>query len=344
MTGFKSTVMQVLATAAATQACSNFLMDNPYVVSVRTMDLGKGLDFGVGTMPVGSKLMHNELEASRGFVGFVAKEVGIVLSHFVSAGMNDAGLTCDQQTLIHTVYPNKTGSSSDIGVDYLCEYILGTCSSVADVNGVLSNGTLTPHGPSIAGGDHMVVRDRNWDSVVIEFIDGKTILTEDKNNDHSGFGIMTNEPTIDWHIENVKHAKWKLNNARPAFSIPGNFYPDERFLRIYLLKTAMDEPTSYREAIMQAVHVLNSVTVPMGNQLGTDSSAGEGANDHTQFGVIYDHINNTMYWRTQTNQNLQRLRLTDAHLSAGSKSAYLQFGNNKLPWYSDAGSFIFPSS
>ena len=126
----------------------------------------------------------------------------------------------------------------------------------------------------------MVVRDRNGDSVVIEFIDGKTVLTEDKNDDHSGFGIMTNEPTIDWHIENVKHAKWKLNNARPAFSIPGNFYPDERFLRIYLLKTAMDKPTSYREAIMQAVHVLNSVTVPMGNQLGTDSSAGEGAGDH----------------------------------------------------------------
>ena len=31
-----------------------------------------------------------------------------------------------------------------------------------------------------------------------------------------------------------------------------------------------------KEAVMQAVHVLNTVTVPMGLQLGTDSGKGSG--------------------------------------------------------------------
>ncbi len=35
---------------------------------------------------------------------------------------------------------------------------------------------------------------------------------------------------------------------------------------------------------------------------------GEGEDDRTHFGVIYDHLNGTVYWRTASNQNLQRLR------------------------------------
>jgi len=47
----------------------------------------------------------------------------------------------------------------------------------------------------------------------------------------------------------------------------------------------------------------------MGDQIGTDSGPGKMAGDHTMWGVIYDHKNNTVYFRTETNQNLQRLRL-----------------------------------
>lgn len=143
-----------------------------------------------------------------------------------------------------------------------------------------------------------------------------------------------------WQIENVKHATWKLKNARPAFTIPGTFYPDERFLRIHLIKEAMPAPGSFPEAMMQAVHTLNSITVPMGSQMGTDSSSGEGAGDHTLFGIIYDHANSTVYWRTEQNQNLQRLRLADAQLTPGSKQAHLDFLKNDLPWFNDASAAL----
>jgi hypothetical protein len=87
-------------------------------------------------------------------------------------------------------------------------------------------------------------------------------------------------------IENVRHARWKLAQQRAAFALPGNMYPDERFLRIHLIKSALPRPDSHRAALEQAVHVMNFVTFPKGELIGTDAAA-----DHTHFGGIYDHKN-----------------------------------------------------
>jgi choloylglycine hydrolase len=338
-----SRAQHVLLLASAALGCSNFHMENDYRLTVRTMDLGTPLSFGVATRPRGSTIAFNNAPARLGFLGFPPVEAGVVLQHIVSGGLNEAGLSCDEQTLIDTVYPNKTGTPSDLNVDYFCEYMLAQCATAEEVRAVLANGTVTPHGPAIAGGSHYALRDASGASVVVEFLEGETVTAMDFNDGgKTGFGVMTNEPPFQWHLENVRHATWKQHNARPAFTIPGTFYPDERFLRVSLLKSAMPEPKSYQEAMMQAVHVLNSVTVPMGDQLGTDSSAGEGAGDHTLFGVVYDHLNRTLYWRTHVNQNLQRLRLADARLNNASAAAFLPFDNQQLPWFSDAASAFFP--
>lgn len=336
-------VQQALLLTSGVSACSNFLMENDYVLSVRTMDLGTPLSFGVATVPRGSGIAR-DAKSTYGFVGFPPVEAGIVLQHFVSGGMNEAGLSCDEQTLLHTKYPPQTNTSSDLPVDYFCEYMLATCPDVECVRDVLQNGTVTPHGPAIAGGSHFVLRDSAAGSVVVEFLEEQTLVAMDHNDGgKTGFGVMTNEPPFQWQVENAKHMQWKLDNARPSFTLPGAFYPDERFLRINFLKSAMPEPTSYEAAMMQAVHVLNSVTVPMGNQMGTDSSKGEGAGDHTKFGVVYDHPNRTLYWRTEINQNLQRLRLADVHLDNVSAPAFMPFASTALPWFSDATPAFFPS-
>merc|ERR1712176_1011903 len=126
--------------------------------------------------------------------------------------------------------------------------------------------------------------------------------------------------------------------------MPGGWYPEERFQRLHLVKSAMPNPASYQEAIMQTVHVLNTVTVPMGNQMGTDSGKGEGLGDHTQYAVIYDSKNQIIYWRTQVNQNLQRLRLTDADLGKGAKERVIAAMSPILPWFSDASGYLSPTS
>lgn len=98
------------------------------------------------------------------------------------------------QTLIHTVYPNRTGSKSDVGIDFFCETVLGLYDSVNALEQDLTLGELTPVGPSLAGGQHFVVRDQTNSSLIMEFLNGELIMTRDKNDyGKTGFGIMTNE-------------------------------------------------------------------------------------------------------------------------------------------------------
>ena len=163
------------------------------------------------------------------------------------------------------------------------------------------------------------------------------------DNGKTGFGVFTNEPPLMWQNEAVRHLQWKQTTlARPAVAMPGSWYPEARFQRLHLVKSGMPKPASYEEAVMQTVHVLNTVTVPMGSQIGTDSGMGEGLGDHTQYAVIYDSKNSTIYWRTQVNQNLQRLRLMDASLEKGDKEQLIAAQSPKLPWFNDAAGLLVP--
>merc|ERR1712217_409931 len=132
--------------------------------------------------------------------------------------------------------------------------------------------------------------------------------------------------------------------ARSAVEMPGSWYPEARYQRLHLVKSAMPKPLSDQEAIMQTVHVLNTVTVPMGTQMGTDSGDGEGLGDHTQYAVIYDSKNLIIYWRTQVNQNLQRLRLMDAGLENGNKEQVIASQSQTLPWFNDAAGSLQPKT
>ena len=176
------------------------------------------------------------------------------------------------------------------------------CTTVAELNAAVLNGTITIHRDAITTDQHFVARDALGLSAVFEFISGEPRVYDDFNDDGvTGWGVMTNEPTFDWQNENVRHFRWKQGLGREATTMPGTWYPDDRFLRVHpcvhLVKEGMPLPKTYPEAMMQAVHtfMINTVTVPMGDQMGTDSGAGEGAGDHTMWGVVYDHKNVTVY-------------------------------------------------
>lgn len=212
--------------------------------------------FSLETVPIGHSFHTNPSNMSAnipapntlskyGFLGIYASSPKSAkgVSRGVVAGMNSAGLTCDLQTLIGTSYPkyNETSDASITPIDVLvfCEWALANFESTQDVaNSVLPENNLSDFivvGPD-AFGCHFVLRDASGSSIVIEFIDGNTLIHLDHNDGVTGFGIMTNEPPYPWHVENTLHMDWKRGMARPAVAIPGGFYPDERFLRLHLLK------------------------------------------------------------------------------------------------------------
>lgn len=319
-------------------------MENSYGLTVRTMDLASnGAKYIFQTRPVGYPGIRS---ARHGYLAQVDGSASKVMGDLVYAGMNDGGLTCDLNALIFlwTKYPSNSSKLDNLGVSYICQWALEGFESVKELKDGLEQINFVG---DIPFGAHWAMRDSKGQGVVIEFLDGQMKVFDDLNDQgETGYGIMTNEPPLPWQHEAVRHLHWKQSLARSAVAMPGGWYPDERFQRIHLVKSGMPKPKSYEEAMMQAVHSLNTITVPVGLQIGTDSGdgSGEGKADHTQYGVIYDHINRYVYWRSAVNQNLQRLRLEDCGLSAGSQIKTVSLFDPMMPWFNDAAHSLEPVS
>lgn len=67
------------------------------------------------------------------------------------------------------------------------------------------------------------------------------------------------------------------------------------YLYLYLCCTAGDA-TDFQQAFSLTVQVMNTVTVPQGDQYGTDSGSGEGNGDHSCWGLVRDHKEPALYW------------------------------------------------
>lgn len=330
------------------RSCSNFAMENDYRLSARTEDLGDVPHaFTLVTMPAGATpAVRSPLY---GYIAFTMDVPGMALNETgIKAGLNTRGLSCDKQTLINSAYANASSTLDNIDASLICQWALEGFASVDEVLAALPRVNFVTTTNKDFENGHWVLRDAAGRGVVIEFDGGRLSAFEDHNDrGRTGFGVMTNEPRFPWQLEAVRHLQWKRDRLRSAIAMPGGWYPDDRFQRLWLVKSAMPTPADYEEAIAQTVTALNTVTVPMGDQIGTDSGSSShegGGSDRTHWAVVYDHLGPTVYWRTQRNQNLQRVRLADARLARGEASARLPTESPKLAFFNDAAGALAPAS
>ena len=119
----------------------------------------------------------------------------------------------------------------------------------------LLNGSIHVHAGKFfdgSSGQHFVLRDSKGLSLVVEYVGGEQQVYQDLNDGgKTGWGIMTNEPEFPWHVRALQHYEWKQTLARSATTIPGGYYPDDRFLRIHQSKSAMPKPATNQEAVLQ---------------------------------------------------------------------------------------------
>jgi choloylglycine hydrolase len=320
-------------------------------ISARTMDFAHELGSQVQVVPRGQdcSAISTGTEAgtltwhsSLGYVGMDSFGFGWAISD----GLNESGLSVGTLWLPETKLPAQLPagrSNAAVDLSHLAAWTLGTCSTVVEVRHALAgvqvwNAPVRRLWPSdrpmpdalkpladLAFPLHLAFHDAHGGDLVVEFLDGKAVLY------NNVIGVLTNSPTFDWHLTNLRNYIGLTSvEARPAnlmgtpvagtgngtglIGMPGDVTPPSRFVRATVISQATESARDSRDAVNQAFHALDLVSVPR-------FLAASG--DYTQWYVARDHDDPTYYVRSYDGWTTDAYRLCDLGLETPSAARSL---------------------
>lgn len=281
-----------------------------------------------GTLPDGKTGFT--WSAKYGFVGMDAFG-----QFFVSDGMNEKGLVTGlfyhPGTARYEKYDPALSTTSMSSPD-LGTYILSMFSTVDEVkNGI---GDLHIVGIPLPGTDqeipcHYMVTDRNGKSISIEFLNGKTTIFD------NSVGIITNSPSFDWHMTNLRNylnfradgeekanymgvEMTPLGHGSGLVGMPGDYSPPSRFVRAAALTNTARPTADAYDAVLEANRIMDSFNVPLERVFTPqDKEMQKGLISSTTWTTISDTRNLKFYYHTQYNRRLRCLDLSKVDLVSG---------------------------
>lgn len=188
----------------------------------------------------------------------------------------------------------------------LIPYILGTCANMTEVKGLLDNISIV----NVCFSEELPLSPLHWmisyegESIVLECLkDGMKVY-------NNSFGVLTNNPTFDYHIMNMNNymglyegaqenrlsKELKLNNyslGMGAMGLPGDYSSVSRFVRAVYIKEKSPLCRSKRESVNQLFHILSGVAMPKGCVL-----AKNGEYEYTRYTCCCDGKKGRYYYNT----------------------------------------------
>jgi|AGTN01.3.fsa_nt_gi Penicillin V acylase and related amidases len=239
-------------------------------------------------------------------------------------GINSKGLSVGCLWLPGTVYETAKSDQASIDILDLGKFLLGTCANIDDVKESLKNLKVTGKNQSAIGAVptvHVALHDASGKHAVIECVDGERKFTENPN------GVLTNAPTIDWHLTNLRnYLNISPSNPKPIevngkvvsgagqgfgfVGIPGDWTPSSRFVRTTAMIRFAQVPSDTKTGVNLAQHVLNAVDIPKGDVRTTDGGPTSPC-DFTQWAVVKDLTNKALYLRTYDDLSPRKFDLSN---------------------------------
>ncbi|WP_216220095.1 choloylglycine hydrolase family protein [Polynucleobacter sp. AP-Latsch-80-C2] len=260
-------------------------------------------------------------------------------------GQNEAGLGISGNFLPgFTQYQTVTPQDKNyVSILNLGGFILGMFGSVKELRSELPKYKVWFDPSEVKGLPtppwlHLVLTDRSGDSIVVEFVKGQMMI-------HNNVaGVLTNAPTYDWHLNNVRNYLSLTSTATSSVTVdninvtelgqggglmglPADYTPPSRFVRATYLKHFTYQPSNSVEAMQAADHVLNNVDIPVGVARSSDGK--QVFSDYTQWVNIKDLKNNRMKIANYANRtNFVEIDLNQVFKSGKSKTWLI----DKLPY------------
>ena len=165
-------------------------------------------------------------------------------------------------------------------------------------------------------------------SIVVEYVGGKL------NVHDNPLGVITNSPTFDWHMTNLRnYLNFSMTNAPPVqlgsvkllptgqgsgmLGLPGDFTPPSRFVRAVAFSQSVFKPKTGDDAILEAFHVLNQFDIPKGAAREHDKDEhGNVLADYTIWTSASDLKARRFYFRTYDNSQIRMVDLMKMNLDA----------------------------
>jgi len=327
-------------------ACTDFQVeseDNGIVIG-RSMEFALEIGSDIVTFPRGEENVSMTPEGDKG-VSWKSKYglLGINalgLKRAVIDGLNEVGLAVEFLWFPGSDYGKAKGKNF-VAITDLGLWLLGNFATVDEVKSAIADRTLVGvYIPQLrqVPGFHVAVHDAQGKNLVIEFINGEKKIYDNP------IGVMTNRPTFDWHLTNLRN----YLNLTPIdkesqmvagvdveasgsgngwLGLPGDWMPPSRFVRTVKLLHAAKPPTNSAEAVNFTEHILNAVDIPYGV-----INAQPTGHDYTQWCVIKDLTNRVLYYRSYRDLVLKRIDMKQLNLNpaAAMKAIRIEDGNRNV--------------
>lgn len=252
----------LLAPTLDAPACSRVLWNtSPLGVLVgRNMDWFEDLRSNVWALPAGMERSGltavNPLRwtSKHGSLAITAYECG------TTDGLNTAGLAVHLLYLPECSTKPRDPAIPGMAMSLWAQYYLDNFATVAEA--VASHQSrpfqLQMSVEPTSGKPltiHLALDDPTGDLAVLECIDGEIKIYHDRRHT-----VMTNQPTFDKQLENLKRYRGFGGDQR----LPGTHEPSDRFTRGAYYVANLPTPKTKREAIASIMSVMRNVSAPFG--------------------------------------------------------------------------------
>jgi choloylglycine hydrolase len=328
-----------LSFAPVAQACTGIRLvaKDGGVIAARTLEFGVDLHSDVLVVPAGTALTGTLPDGGKGisyttkygFLGANAEGLTAIVD-----GINDQGLYVGLFYFPdYASYPDATkdNASRAMAPHEYANWLLGNFANVDEVKANFNKAILVPvvidaikQVPPV----HFVVQDRSGKAVVIEPLDKSLKIFDNP------LGVVTNSPTFEWHMTNLRnYVNLSATNVPPLGlggvtlaqfgqgsglrGLPGDFTPPSRFVRaVAFSQSAMPSDTA-AQAVLSAFHILNNFDIPYGAV--RDVQGGQVHAEYTTWTSVSDLKNLVWYFRTYGDQSIHSVDLKKALTSAQGK-------------------------
>jgi choloylglycine hydrolase len=312
-------------------ACTGIMLmgKDGTVVYGRTMEWGAfDLHSRVAIVPRGLQFVGQTPDGKpgvtwKGKYGIVGLDA--VNKEYIVDGINEKGLAAG--LFYHpgfAVYAEYDASKANVsmGPTDVAQYVLSQCATIAEAREVLGKVRVVAVTEPALGFSpplHFMITEPDGKSIVVEFLDGKTVIYDNP------LGVITNAPTFDWHMINLRNyvnlsalalpgKKIEEMDFKPLgagsglIGLPGDFTPPSRFIRAVAF-TQTARPTEGGEDVANEVfRILDNFNLPLASVSASDEKKDETMKSSTIWTSAYDTKNRVLYYHTQHNR---RIRMVD---------------------------------